>query len=492
MISTVNKPIRYFILILILYFIIFSHLESVPIRVFDEARLANNALEMSKSGNWFVPTFEWKPDMWNTKPPLMIWFQVLGIKIFGSGELAIRLPSALAALLTCFFILYISIKLIKDFWFGFTAIMVLVSSVGYIQYHAVRTGDYDALLTLFTTMYPLFFLLFTETGRNKYLYFSFLSVIFAVLTKGIAGLIFLPVLPVYLLYKKQLFNLLKNKHFYIGTAIFILIIGGYYGFREMINPGYLHTVWDNEVGGRYMNAIEGHDHSFWFYYRMLVDHHFTYWSLLVPCGVAIGYFTRNDRIKRIILFATSLVIFYFLVISTCKTKLEWYNVPLYPYLAIIVAGFIHHIFNTLKDFKQFSGLLVQNVLPFIFLFLVIVKPVSETMSKSFSPKVYPWDVDYYRVSYILKDAVKGKYNLDGYTLLNDGYAAHNFFYIRLLQDKGVDIDMKYDWTNLNPEDRVIAYQNNVREYIEKNYTFEVIQSYYNVFYYQIKNGLSHE
>ena len=81
------------------------------------------------------------------------------------------------------------------------------------------------------------------------------------------------------------------------------------------------------------------------------------------------------------------------------------------------------------------------IFPYIrgFLFLVFVKPISESAMRSFSGKVYSWDVDYYRITYKLKKALNGQSNLDGYKLLNDGYVAHNYFYVRFLQDLLIQI-----------------------------------------------------
>jgi len=61
--------------------------------------------------------------MWNTKPPLMIWCQVISMKLLGINEWAIRLPSALAALFTCAIIMLIAVRYVKNFWFGFISRM---------------------------------------------------------------------------------------------------------------------------------------------------------------------------------------------------------------------------------------------------------------------------------------------------------------------------------------------------------------------------------
>ena len=105
--------IKYLVLAFIIYMPIFGHLNSLPIRIWDEARLATDAYEMLHNGNFIVTYFDGKPDMWNTKPPLLIWFDVLFMKTIGVNELAVRLPSAFAALFTCILFLLFSEKFLK-------------------------------------------------------------------------------------------------------------------------------------------------------------------------------------------------------------------------------------------------------------------------------------------------------------------------------------------------------------------------------------------
>ena len=312
--------VKYLIFFSLIYFPIFSHLESIPIRIWDEARLAINAYEMHKDGDFIVTHFEGEPDMWNTKPPLMIWLQVLFIKLLGVRELSIRLPSAIAACLTCLFILFFSVRYLKNFWFGFIAGIVLTSSYGYITTHAARTGDHDALLTLFTTLYALSFFIFIETQKLKYLYFAFLAIILAALTKGIAGVLFVPALLFYALAQRKAMDLIKNRHLYIGVGLFLLFVLGFYLLREHYNHGYIKAVFDNELVGRYFQTNEGHKESFWFYLRMLVDHQFSYWYLFVPFGVLVGFFHREKIYRRLADYSALLVVVSFIGYILCANQ----------------------------------------------------------------------------------------------------------------------------------------------------------------------------
>jgi 4-amino-4-deoxy-L-arabinose transferase-like glycosyltransferase len=91
--------IYYYLFLSVLLFIILWGFWQYPISLFDEALYANNALEMSHTNNFFVLTLDYKPDLYNTKPPLAIWLMAASIKLFGANEWAIRFPSILAFIL---------------------------------------------------------------------------------------------------------------------------------------------------------------------------------------------------------------------------------------------------------------------------------------------------------------------------------------------------------------------------------------------------------
>ena len=78
-------------------FPLFVHLGSFPIQIWDESRLALNAQEMYFNHNFLVTYCYGSPELWNTKPPLMIWAQVLSMKI-SLSQIPISLTFLLLAL----------------------------------------------------------------------------------------------------------------------------------------------------------------------------------------------------------------------------------------------------------------------------------------------------------------------------------------------------------------------------------------------------------
>ena len=320
--------------------LLFLNLTEIPVCLWDESRLATNALEMYFGGSGIVTTFDGAPDLWNTKPPLLIWLQVLMMHLFGPGELALRLPSAMAALATCLVLLVIAHGYLRSTALGVLSALILVTSPGFVGLHAARTGDYDALLTLLTTLSCLSFFLHLETEQPRYLYGFFGFLTLGILTKGVGAVLFLPALAVYTVFRRRLVGMLRRRHVYIALLATLLLVVGWYGLRDLREPGYLAAVYDNELGGRYLNTLEHHDRPLLYYITNLTSGRMSIWWVLIPVGMTLGLVGKPGRERRLIRFSTLLALTYLAVISRSETKCLWYDVPAYPFLALIAAAFV--------------------------------------------------------------------------------------------------------------------------------------------------------
>ncbi|HMT28060.1 MAG TPA: glycosyltransferase family 39 protein [Bacteroidia bacterium] len=472
----------------LLYFPLFIHLEKLPMRIWDEARLAVNACEMNLNHNYIVTYFDGKPDMWNTKPPLMIWIQTLMIKIFGVRELAIRLPSAVAALFTALLLMAFSLKYVKSYWFGFISSFILITSFGYVHHHGTRTGDYDSLLTLLTTTYCLSYFMFLESNKIKYLHLFFIAATLAVLTKSIQGTLFLPSLAIYTFAIQGKFKkLIVNKWLYINSVLFVLIIGGYYLLREKYNPGYIQAVTENELGGRFLKSQTATQTDFFYYYHNLINERFKSWYLLIPISIIAALTLKNKIYKRIVIFTGLNILSYWLIISNAQTKLEWYDLPLYPFLALLSSITIYCIFEFLRSNSIIKNKIAIQVLPLIFLSIVFFLPYREIIYKTYTPSEN--EKDYYSMSYFVRGMIKDPAPFHHYNISFDNPdKAHLMFYIYMMRDKGKHIEIK-DCRYLNPGDEIIAIQSHEKEFIEKFYNYELLETFGQVKAYKILNHL---
>lgn len=480
-----QKVLPYVILALLIYVPVFGFIDILPIRMWDEARTSVNALEMYMDHDYIVTHYTRQVENWNTKPPLLLWFQVFWMKVLGPGELAIRLPSSIAVFLICMAFLYIAVRYLKQFWFGFIAVVLLITSEGFMNIHIARTGDYDALLTFFVTISSLCFFAFSETKKNKYLYFCFTALTAAVLTKGVAGLLILPAFGIYALIRRQWGLFLSNKHFYFGLLEFIVLVGGYYLLREYKNPGYLTTVQTNELGGRFLSSQGNQGYPFWYYYINLITYRLADRYLLIPCGLLLGLFSKNEKIRRLALFVMVAIVSFFLLISKSETKMYWYDAPLYPFMALAIAFVVHYFFDLLQNLNYAKEHAVKNVLPFVFLFLIFITPYHVTFSRTFYPNEEPWDTGTYEIGYYLKNAIRGKIDMNNKSLLYDGYNAQNLFYIYILNLKGVKTGVRFPSEHLKRGEMLVVCQDNMKQMIKDNYLYKIIKKQDQVETYEI-------
>jgi 4-amino-4-deoxy-L-arabinose transferase-like glycosyltransferase len=483
------------VLALLMYMPIFGNLNTLPIRIWDEGRIAINACEMHMTGNFIVTTFNFRPDMWNTKPPMLVWCMVSLMKIVGVNELAVRLPSAFAAFFTCLALLLFARRYFKDDWIGFITVLVLITTNGYIHYHVSRTGDYDALLTLFTTVSCLYFYTYCETKQTRYLYLFFICLTLAVLTKGIAGLLFSPALFLFCLIRKKLMLFFLNKHFYIGMMIFLFFGVGYYFLRDHYNPGYLKAIQENELGGRYLQKQGDQDFDFWFYFHNLLDRQFTYWIFLLPGGFILGFISKNQRVRRLTIFLTLLIFTFFIIVSAGQTRLEQYIAPLFPFLALTVALFLHYVFKFIGQLQVFKLLMhlnirgrevIVSVAPWLFLLMVFFSPYQKVWDKTYNIKEdFWWENNFYEIGNFFKQTLKGHFDVNGKYLLYNGYNAHVLFYVYALQDRGVNTIQRQDY-ELRPGETLIVYQDEMKKMLSERYQVSVTHVYGAVDYYHLQ------
>jgi 4-amino-4-deoxy-L-arabinose transferase-like glycosyltransferase len=112
----------------------------------DEGRNATAALEMREAGDWIKPTFNGQ--LRSHKPVLLYWLQMAAYDLFGVNEFAVRLPSALAALVTILFVYELGRALFNP-GTGLLAGLVLASSILFCA--AAHFANPDALLLAFIT-----------------------------------------------------------------------------------------------------------------------------------------------------------------------------------------------------------------------------------------------------------------------------------------------------------------------------------------------------
>ncbi len=429
--------------LLLCYFPLCHHIDSYCIRVWDESRNAVNALELMRNGDLLIRYFEGKPDMYELKPPLLVWLQALSMKIFGVNETALRIPSMLFSMGTVLLLLRISKISTGHVFAGILAAISLVSINGYTRDHVSRTGDHDVLLAFFSTAFVFCSFVFAQSGKRNYLYWALLVFFLGWFTKSIAIFMFLPGIFAWFLLDKKLERLFKSRGFWLGSLGLFLLMALYYWYRESRSPGYMQEVWKFEWFGRYLDygsSIRSDTFDPFFYLKGFFKDRFTPFILLVFAGTAYVLFDRKLPQRKFMLFLLLQFYFYLLVISM-GTKNFWYDAPLFPIAALFMGLLARDIALKMQNAYWRSGVVV------LFLSLFVLRGYASAIKHVMSPdgnKVGETE----SLSYFLKEEKKLPSH---FTVVFGEHASSLYFYKEKLKGKAdIKVIKFYDMRHFEP------------------------------------------
>jgi 4-amino-4-deoxy-L-arabinose transferase-like glycosyltransferase len=326
------------LLLAVLAVFIASDMPFHPIVLWDESRLAVNAMEMHLRGLSLVTTYGFHPDLWNTKPPLQIWVLTACIQMFGPEAWALRLPTLIASVATLAVVMAFGWRLTRSILVFSAAGFLLDTSPGYFGKHVAESADYDALLCLFTTTYVLllFKLVHQRRPRPWLVIAGGALIVGACMTKGVAGLIPGAGILTYCIATGRWRRVLSSPWYWLAGGLVVVVVGGFYWLRERTAPGYLAAVMSNELGGRFLYGMPGHVAPP-FYYLWVVYIGFALGPalLLLPAAPLLRW-RRTPRTVFLVYLAH--VVFGFVVVhSLSRTQIFWYMAPVFPLLSIGVA-----------------------------------------------------------------------------------------------------------------------------------------------------------
>ena len=459
------------IIILLAFFQLFYKLGYLPIQIWDEGKNAVSAYEMLQNKNYLVRYYEGQPDNRGFKLPLLTWHQVILMKLIGVNELAVRIPSALYALFTVLLLFRFMKYELKLTPVGIVAAYVLLTSYGYLDRHIARTGDHDSMIVFFLAVQAVYFYKYLKykDKRNRYIAIITLALIFGTLTKSVVALSFIPGFILYAILKRKLKYVVLHRQLYWYMCSYLLIIFAYYLYRELNAPGYLSAVWENELLPRYSNNAEnysyGHLKNYFFYISNLWERRLVPWVYILPFFILTLFFVKEETFRKVFRYLLLICVTYLLIISL-GTKNIWYDAPLYPLIAVIMAMGIYQWMRFILHFPvriYFRwGLLILIAASLIYY------PVHSTKRLTFAVREKAWVYEEQGINYFLRDTLRKKQNIGTLGVAYSGYHSHIRFYMNLLNDTGSDLCfVKYKM--LTPASMVIASEAKVKEYIEQNY-----------------------
>lgn len=327
---------RDILILLVIFGCIFTAgLGSAPLIDPDEGRYAEIPREMIERGDLVTPTLNYVK--YFEKPPLLYWANAASMSLFGENEFAVRLPSAIAGLLSVLLV-YAAGRRLYDRRTALLAGFILGSSTGFFMQSRIILTDMLLTLTLSTALFAFISAARTE-GRDKKLLYClfFIFCALAVLTKGLIGIV-LPggIILIYLLCSRE-WKLLRDIPWLTGTILFFTVSAPWFISVSLKNPEFPHFFFIREHFQRYTSTIHRRGQPFWFFLPILLLT-MTPWSFFLPRSFASAWQDRfNSRGISLYLLIWPILIIAFFSIS--NSKLIPYILPAFPPLALLVG---HH------------------------------------------------------------------------------------------------------------------------------------------------------
>jgi 4-amino-4-deoxy-L-arabinose transferase-like glycosyltransferase len=319
-----------------------------------DAVQAQIARTMLDSGDWVTARLDGVAYL--EKPPLKFWLIAISYSVFGVHDWAARIPSALAAVVLCW-VTALFATWAFDARAGTYAGLCLATCVGLFLFTRVLIPDVMLTLTITLTLWSLARV--TDEGEphpRRWAMLMWASLGTGLLLKGLVAVVFPAAAGgLFLLVTRQLFESKTWSRMYplTGLALLLAIALPWHVLATLRNPPYVDFAMHSERGSyhgffwfyfinehllRYLGRRYPRDYNtvpllyFWLFHLIWLFP----WSVYLPAAAKLK-FSRLDRASRTRLLALCWIGFI-LVFFSFSTTQEYYSMPCYPALALLIGS----------------------------------------------------------------------------------------------------------------------------------------------------------
>jgi len=265
-------------------------------------------------------------DIYLNKPPLLFWLNSIAIYIFGSNVYGAKFVSILAAILLMLLIFRLAERAFDSTNAGYGAVFFFLAN--YVVFKNSQACRLESLLTLFTILATVFAYKYIDEHKRRHLMLTGLFCGLAVMTKGLAGIVFLCIILIFVMFKtaKQL-KVRLVIDIALSLAVFLMTFGWWYGYAfaktDLFQVMFINESFDRVKNDTFKDIFK--------YSKVMLTY-----NLLIVIFALIG-------IKRVIwerrsesyiqLFAFFFVI-YFIMIHFVGTKYTRYLYQITPIMSL--------------------------------------------------------------------------------------------------------------------------------------------------------------
>ena len=318
-------------------------LGNLPLRDWDEGTYAIVAREIYRTGNWLYPTIQGDPFL--LKPPLMQWLIAVCYHIGGVQEFTTRFPGAFLTALGVPLLYLIGRLAFRENLPALFSALVYLTLLPVVRHG--RLAMLDGMTISFFLL--LLFCILKARDNKKYALGIGFCLGLITLTKGMLVVVLAGIAGLFILANKQL-AILKNPFLWIGMLLGNApAIAWYFAQWQHYGDIFLQVHFQSQAFDRLGKAVEGNTGPVWYYLLEVIKYGFP-WLLFLPGGLYLSWKNRDTAWGCLTLIGT---IVYFAIVSLMGTKLPWYIMPVYPFLALAIGANLSYIWQVGKFRNRF-------------------------------------------------------------------------------------------------------------------------------------------
>lgn len=301
---------------------------------------------------------DWRTNhIWMHKQPFALWSMALSMKLFGSNEIVLRLPSVFLSTLSIVVLFFLAFILYNKRIALLTAFFLSING-HIIETTAGRiTTDHIDTSYSFWILMAIFFVVLQTRKRNR-LHLISIGVCagIAILTKWLPALIVLPLYAV-LNYKELSIGKLSQDLILLFFIIAIVAIPWQW-FAYIQYP--LEYAWEQAYNSKHLfEALEGHGQSWWFFIDRI---RVTINELIYLIMIWYLYQCVKEKAAAREYFILCWIGIPFIFFSFAATKMQGYLLFTYPAYFIITALFVAKMIDKIKEVKKNQWKWVYRIL----------------------------------------------------------------------------------------------------------------------------------
>ncbi len=364
----------------------------------DEARYSEIAREMVISKDYITPRLNGV--IFLDKPILYYWLQASAIKVLGLNEWSLRIWPALIGIIGCLFI-YTTGRLLFNRRTGILAALILATCPLY--FGMAHYANLDLEVAVFISCSLCAFIVGIEQQSNKkslWLLLAYMFAGFAILTKGMIGLVFpMMIIGVWIILLNY-WRVIKQMRLISGLLIIFLMVAPWYFLVQKANPAFLNHFFLNQQYARFLSNNFNNAQPCWFYAPIVLLGVFP-WLVFLPQTILSNYrlIKQNKQLYKSELFLLLWPLLIFVFFSIPHSKTIGYITPVIPPLALLIGRYLDRYWhNTLLDklkagLKLFICLLVTMIIAEVSLSIFAgnfhlnsIKPLALTINRLAKPE----------------------------------------------------------------------------------------------------------